>query len=124
MTHAQPGAVRRNLVIGLMAFLTLVDLFAAQAILPSLAQAYGVSAASMGFAVNAATLGMAAAGIAVALLARRLDRRRGIWISLALLSVPTALLATMPDLTTFAVLRVAQAMSMSAASTLTMAYPA
>jgi hypothetical protein len=62
MTHAQPGAVRRNLVIGLMAFLTLVDLFAAQAILPSLAQAYGVSAASMGFAVNAATLGMAAAG--------------------------------------------------------------
>jgi MFS transporter, YNFM family, putative membrane transport protein len=119
---SQPGAVRRTLVIGLMAFLTLVDLFAAQAILPSLAQAYGVSPATMGLAVNAATLGMAAAGIAVALLARRLDRRRGIWISLALLSVPTALLSTMPDLATFAMLRMAQGVFMSAAFTLTMAY--
>ena len=110
------------LVIGLIAFLTLVDLFAAQAILPSLAQAYGVSAATMGFAVNAATLGMAAAGIAVALLARHIDRRRGVWISLALLTVPTALLSTMPDLAMFAVLRIAQGVFMSAAFTLTMAY--
>ena len=110
------------LVIGLMAFLTLVDLFAAQAILPSLARAYGVSAASMGLAVNAATLGMAAAGIAVALFARHIDRRRGVWISLALLAVPTALLSTMPDLTTFALLRMVQGVFMSAAFTLTMAY--
>ena len=36
--------LRRNLVIGLIAFLTVVDLFATQAILPSLARAYGVSA--------------------------------------------------------------------------------
>jgi YNFM family putative membrane transporter len=31
-----PGAVLRSLVIGLTAFLTVVDLFATQAILPSL----------------------------------------------------------------------------------------
>ena len=58
----------RSLVIGLTAFLTVVDLFATQAILPSLAKAYGVSPAAMGFAVNASTIGMAVAGLAVALL--------------------------------------------------------
>ncbi|HWJ19175.1 MAG TPA: hypothetical protein VNR65_10655, partial [Geobacterales bacterium] len=57
----------KRLVIGVISFLTLVDLFAAQAILPSLAAAYGVSPAAMAFAVNASTFGMAAAGIAVAL---------------------------------------------------------
>jgi len=35
----------RNVLIGLVAFLTLVDLFATQAILPALAQAYGVGPA-------------------------------------------------------------------------------
>jgi MFS transporter, YNFM family, putative membrane transport protein len=120
--HASLAALRRTLVIGLMAFLTLVDLFAAQAILPSLAAAYAVNPAAMSFAVNAATIGMAAAGVVVALLARRIDRRQGIWISLVLLSVPTALLATMPDLATFAALRIAQGVFMSSAFTLTMAY--
>ena len=48
----------RALVIGSTAFLTLVDLFATQAILPALAAAYGVRPAAMGLAVNAATLGM------------------------------------------------------------------
>lgn len=57
------GDLVRNLVIGLMAFLTVVDLFATQAILPSLAQAYGVSAATISFAVNATTLGMALGGL-------------------------------------------------------------
>jgi YNFM family putative membrane transporter len=55
-THAHPSAVLlRSLVIGLTAFLTVVDLFATQAILPSLTTAYGVTPAAMGFAVNAST---------------------------------------------------------------------
>ena len=55
------GTLLRTLVIGLTAFLTLVDLFATQAILPSLTRAYGVAPAAMGFAVNASTFGMAVA---------------------------------------------------------------
>jgi hypothetical protein len=42
-----------------MAFLTLVDLFATQAILPSLAAHYGSTPAQTGLAVNATTIGMA-----------------------------------------------------------------
>jgi MFS family permease len=116
------SGVLRAFTIGLTAFLTVVDLFATQAILPALTRAYGVSPAEMGFAVNATTIGMAAGGLAVALLGRRLDRRRGILASLALLALPTALLATMPDLPLFTLLRIAQGLCMSTAFALTLAY--
>jgi MFS transporter, YNFM family, putative membrane transport protein len=114
--------VLRAFTIGLTAFLTVVDLFATQAILPALTQAYGVTPAAMGFAVNASTIGMAVGGLAVALLGRTLDRQRGILISLALLSVPTALLSTMPGLPLFTALRILQGLCMSAAFALTLAY--
>src|SRR5215831_16834328 len=103
-----PHALRRALVIGLMAFLTLVDLFATQAILPSLARFYRVSPAAMGLAVNASTIGMAVAGLVVAFFSQHIDRRRGIFVSLGLLAIPTALLAAAPNLTIFTALRIAQ----------------
>ena len=109
-------------IIALIAFLTLVDLFAAQAILPSLVTKFGVSRATMGFAVNASTLGMAIAGVVVALFGRNIDRRNGIWISLAVLAMPTTLLSMTDDITVFTLLRVAQGLCMSAAFTLTIAY--
>jgi predicted MFS family arabinose efflux permease len=122
---AHTGAMtvaRRTIVIGLTAFLTVVDLFATQAILPSLAHAYQVTPAAMGLAVNASTFGMAVAGLTVALFDRRIDRRLGILASLVLLAVPTALLASAPDLAVFAALRVAQGLCMASAFTLTLAY--
>src|SRR6516164_9157344 len=112
----------RTIVIGLTAFLTVVDLFATQAILPTLTRAYGVTPAAMGFAVNASTIGMAVAGLIVSVFSRHIDRRSGILLSLAALSVPTALLALAPDLTTFTLLRVAQGLCMASAFTLTLAY--
>jgi len=122
MQAQEPHALVRRLVIGLIGFLTLVDLFAAQAILPTLAQMYDVPPSAMGVAVNASTIGMAAAGLVVALVSHRLPRRGGIWVSLALLAVPTVLLAHAPDLATFTALRIVQGVFMSAAFTLTMAY--
>jgi len=119
--HAS-GVLLRTIVIGLTAFLTVVDLFATQAILPSLARAYGVTPAAMGFAVNSSTMGMAVAGLVVSLFSQRIDRRLGILVSLAALSVPTALLAVAPDLTTFTILRVTQGLCMASAFTLTLAY--
>src|SRR5712692_11688293 len=85
--HAS-NVVRRTLVICLTAFLTVVDLFATQAILPSLTRAYHVTPAAMGFAVNSSTIGMAVAGLAVSLFSHHIDRRLGILVSLALLSIP------------------------------------
>jgi len=122
---AAPGSSRafaRALVIGLTAFLTVVDLFATQAILPTLAKAYGVTPAAMGFAVNASTMGMAVAGLAIAFFSRRIDRRAGILASLTLLAVPTALLAVAPNLTVFTLLRIAQGLCMSSAFALMLSY--
>ena len=116
------GAVFRFVVIALTAFLTVVDLFATQAILPSLARHYDVTPAAIGFAVNASTMGMAVAGLAVGYFSSSIDRRLGILISLVVLAVPTAMLAHAPDLTTFTILRVAQGLCMAAAFTLTLAY--
>ena len=116
------GVLLRTIVIGLTAFLTVVDLFATQAILPSLARAYHVTPAAMGFAVNSSTMGMAVAGLVVSLFSQRINRRLGILISLSILSIPTALLAVAPDLTTFTALRIAQGLCMASAFTLTLAY--
>ena len=65
---------------------------------------------------------MAVAGLLVALFNKRIDRRWGVALSLALLAIPTALLALMPDLGTFAALRLVQGVFMSAAFSLTIAY--
>ncbi len=127
MDHARApafdfGALFSTFVIGVTAFLTVVDLFATQAILPALAAHYGVAPSAMGVAVNATTFGMAASGLGVALFSARINRRQGIMWSLILLAVPTVLLAHAPDLITFTLLRVTQGVLMAAAFTLTLAH--
>lgn len=112
----------RNITVGLLSFLTLIDLFGSQAILPQLTTFFETDPASMGLAVNASTFGMAAAGLLVALLSRRINRVKGIWLSLALLSIPTTLLGFADDLTVFTWLRIAQGALMATAFTLTMSY--
>ena len=109
-------------LIALIAFFTLVDLFAAQAILPFLAVTYAASPSEIGVAVNASTAGMAVGALLTALFGARLDRRAGIVVSLLLLSVPSALLALAPNLGVFAALRVAQGLCMSCAFTLTLVH--
>ena len=117
-----PGVVLRSLVIGLTAFLTVVDLFATQAILPSLARHYSVTPGAMGFAVNASTIGMAVAGLMVGSFSPHIDRRTGILASLLVLAIPTSLLAVAPNLTVFTILRIMQGLCMASAFTLTLAY--
>jgi predicted MFS family arabinose efflux permease len=121
--QGQPrGAILRSTVIGLTAFLTVVDLFATQAILPSLTRHYNVTPAAMGFAVNASTMGMAVAGLVVGFLSAHIDRRRGILLSLVVLAIPTTLLAVAPNLAVFTILRIMQGLCMASAFALTLAY--
>jgi len=118
-----PGlSLQQWLLIAVIGFLTLVDLFATQAILPSLAQAYNVAPAKIGLAANASTLGMAISGLLMGVVSGSLERKRAIALSLFLLSFPTASLAFAPNLTVFAILRVTQGLFMAAAFTLTLAH--
>jgi sugar phosphate permease len=116
------GEFFRSLVIALTAFLSLVDLFATQAILPSLTKHYGVTPGAMGLASNASTFGMLVSGLAVGYFSGSIDRRLGILVSLVLLAIPTTLLAYAPNLAGFATLRVIQGLCMASAFTLTLAY--
>jgi len=122
MQAHSPGLALRSLVIGLTAFLTVVDLFATQAILPSLTRHYGVTPAAMGFAVNASTFGMATASLVVGFFSPHINRRTGILLSLTLLAIPTSLLASAPNLAVFTALRIAQGLCMASAFALTLAY--
>ena len=123
IASAPPGlSLQRSLLIAVIGFLTLVDLFATQAILPSLAQSYRVSPSQIGLAANASTLGMAISGLLVGVFSGAVERKRAIALSLALLSVPTALLAFAPNLTIFALLRVVQGLFMAGAFTLTLTH--
>jgi predicted MFS family arabinose efflux permease len=112
----------RSLLIAVIGFLTLVDLFATQAILPSLAAEYDVTPSEIGVAANSTTLGMAVAGLLVGAFSANIERKRAITLSLLTLSLPTALLAFAPDLTVFALLRVTQGLYMAAAFTLTLTH--
>ena len=112
----------RALLIGVIGFLTLVDLFATQAILPSLAVIYGVQPSEIGVAANATTLGMAVAGLLVGGFSARLERKRAVCLSLLLLAIPTGLLAFAPNLTVFALLRFTQGLFMASAFTLTLTH--
>lgn len=112
----------RSMLIAVIGFLTLVDLFATQAILPSLANEYRVSPSEIGVAANATTLGMAIAGLLVGAFSARIERKRAIGLSLLLLAIPTAALAYAPNLTIFSLLRIVQGLFMAAAFTLTLAH--
>ncbi|WP_072395786.1 MFS transporter [Hyphomicrobium sp. CS1GBMeth3] len=120
--ESKPQALWHLALISLIAFLTVVDLFAAQALLPTLVAHYGVSPAAMGLAVNACTLGMAVGGLGIAFGGYRVPRRGGIVLSLSLLALPTLLLSAAPNLIVFSLLRIAQGLFMSAAFGLTLAY--
>ena len=93
--------VRRSVIISIISFMTLIDLFGAQALLPQIIVAFNSDPGTAGFAVNAATLGMAVSGMTVAWFADRIDRKRGIWLCLALLSIPTALLSVTTSIWVF-----------------------
>jgi predicted MFS family arabinose efflux permease len=60
----------------------------------------------------------------MAAVGRRVERRRGILLSLLLLSLPTMLLSAMPSIMVFTTLRVLQGLCMATAFTLTLAYVA
>src|SRR5437763_15955947 len=80
--------VRRTLVIGLTAFLTVVDLFVTKAVLPSLPNGYRVTAAGMSLPVNDSTHQLADDDTGDAFLSRSNDRRQGMLLRRRQLWIP------------------------------------
>ena len=120
----KPGlTLQQSLLIAVIGFLTLVDLFATQAILPSLAKVYGVKPCgdwARGQCEHARHGHLRPADRRVQQYRRAQARRSR--LCLLFLSVPTALLAFAPNLTIFACLRVVQGLFMAGAFTLTLTH--
>jgi len=112
----------RSALIAVIGFLTLVDLFATQAILPSLAVEYGVTPSEIGVAANSTTLGMAISGLLIGAVSANIERKRAIALSLLLLAAPTAALSYAPGLAAFSLLRITQGFFMAAAFALTLTH--
>ena len=118
-----PGVVLRSIVIGLTAFLTVVDLFATQAILPSLARHYQRHAGRNGLCGQRQHHGHGGRRARGRLLqpAYRSPARHSRQPCRA--GDPDQRCSrSRPNLTVFTVLRVAQGLCMASAFTLTLAY--
>ena len=92
--HPLPGVVG-VFVCGLVAFLTL---YATQPLLPMFETLYHASKSAVGWTVSASTLGVAIAAPLLGTLTERMNRKRVILISIALLAVPTCAAASSPSL--------------------------
>jgi predicted MFS family arabinose efflux permease len=95
-------------------FGALLNLYAPQAILPTLAAEFDVAPAAVGLTISATTLAVALCGPFAGALADRLGRKRVIVGSLLLIAVPTLLCALAQTLPQLVALRFAQGVFMPA----------
>ena len=107
-THSG-GVLLRTIVIGLTAFLTVVDLFATQSHSSFAREALRRLARSHGLCRQCQYPGHGVFRPGRRLFQPRDRPPKRNLISLVLLAIPTALIAHAPDLTTFTILRVLQA---------------
>ena len=109
-------------VMGLTSLFMLLDLFGPQVLAPELAQDLKLTAVSSGVIVNSATVGMAGSGLLVACFAESFDRKLLIAGALLATALPTLLLAAAAGPVEFAVLRMAEGLSMCTGFAVSIAY--
>lgn len=112
---------RRRLAIFAAGFSAFLIFYAPQAVLPQLADSFGVSPAAVGSLVGATTLAVAFSAPFIGLLADRLGFRRVIVASAFLLAVPTLALIEATDLGHMLLWRFAQGLCLPAIFSVTVA---
>lgn len=113
---------RRSVGIAAAGFVTFINLYATQAILPVLAAEFAVGLARTGWTVTAPLLAIAAMGPFVGSISDRLGRKRLILAAAALLVVPTLLLGAARSLQVFVLLRFVQGLLLPFVFTVTVGY--
>ena len=83
----------RRIAVGLAGFCTFINLYMPQALLPSLARAFGVGAAEISSIITASTLAIALTAPFTGALADVLGRKRVITAAMVMLIAPTVLVA-------------------------------
>jgi predicted MFS family arabinose efflux permease len=112
----------RRIAVGLAGFCAFLNLYSPQSLLPTLAQEFGVGAAdiSLMMTATAVAVGMTAPFSGAA--ADVLGRKRIITVAMALLAVPTVMLALSPDVPTLVFWRFVQGLMLPPIFVVTIAY--
>ncbi|WP_052848762.1 MFS transporter [Streptomyces avicenniae] len=107
---ATPSHVRTRISLALFAIgvATFAMLFSTQALLPGIADGFGVRADQASWTVSATTIGLAVAVLPLSTLSERFGRRQTMTASVAAAVALSALIPFAPDLTTLIVLRALQ----------------
>lgn len=98
----------RRIAVGLCGFCTFINLYMPQALLPVLAQDFGVGAAEISAIITASTLAIAVTAPFTGALADVLGRKRVITVAMLAVVVPTVLVAFAPNVPALIVWRFIQ----------------
>jgi predicted MFS family arabinose efflux permease len=98
----------RRMAVGLAGFCTFLNLYMPQALLPALAQAFGVGAAEISAIITASTLAIALTAPFTGAIADMLGRKRIVTAAMIALVVPTVMVALAPDVPALIVWRFIQ----------------
>jgi len=124
MTSAarNPQIFARHLAIGLAGYCTFVNLYSPQAILPLLAQDFGVGPAEIATIMTASTLAVALIAPFAGTVADVLGRKRVIVAAMILLAIPTIMVALSPNLSHMIFWRFVQGLASPGVFAVTLAY--
>jgi len=123
MTPAKTSSfATRRLAVGLAGYCAFLNLYSPQAILPMLSQEFGASAAEIATIMTASTLAVALTAPFAGTIADVLGRKTVIVTALALLVVPTLLVAWAPNLTALVGWRFVQGLVLPPIFAVTIAY--
>ena len=112
----------RGLAIGIAGFCTFINLYSPQALLPLLAQEFGVGVVAISMTIAAAALAVAVTAPFSGAAADVLGRKRVILAAMAALSVPTLLVAFAPDVPTMVFWRFVQGLMLPPIFVVAIAY--
>ena len=112
----------RRVAVALTGFCAFLNLYSPQAVLPDLAQEFGVGVAEISTIMTASTLAIALTAPFTGVVADVLGRKRVITAAMLAVSLPTALIALAPDVQALAVLRFVQGLLLPPIFAVTVAY--
>jgi MFS transporter, YNFM family, putative membrane transport protein len=112
----------RPLAVALGGFCSFLNLYAPQALLPELAREFGVGAAAISTVMTVGTFAIALSAPFCGAVADVLGRKWVITVSMAIASIPTALVAFAPDVETIIACRFVQGLMLPSIFTVVLGY--
>jgi YNFM family putative membrane transporter len=112
----------RGTAVGVAGYCTFINLYSPQALLPSLASEFSVSAAVISATMTAGTLAVALTAPFSGAVADVIGRKRVITASMVALAIPTLMIATAPDVQAIIVWRFIQGLTLPSIFAVIIAY--